>query len=235
MFSIKHLFHTAKADGTDSTLVKPSNWNDEHVVLASTSGVVMGRTDPGAGAMQELPLSSLIPPGFVLPFAGATPPAGWLVCDGRSVLRSDYLALFGVLGTYYGSVDGAHFNLPDARGRAIAGVDGGAGRLGAAIAGILGSVGGQETEAASVTVSGSLSVNVGVTVSGALNGQIITGSSSAGGSAGGSTYAVLNDQVQVSGSLGGGGTGTASGSLGGATAGVTNVQPTIVLNLLIKT
>ena len=167
MFSIKHLFHTAKADGTDSTLVKPSNWNDEHVVLASTTGVVMGRTDAGAGPMQELPLSSLIPPGFVLPFAGATPPAGWLVCDGRSLLRSDFLPLFGVLGSYYGAVDGAHFSLPDLRGRVVAGVDGGAGRIGSYVSPILGGAGGIEYDPAQnlvMTVFGIADVSGNVTV-----------------------------------------------------------------------
>lgn len=45
---------------------------------------------------------------------------GWLRCDGRSLLRSEYRTLFAVLGTDFGSVDADHFNLPDAEGRVVA-------------------------------------------------------------------------------------------------------------------
>ena len=42
---------------------------------------------------------------------------GWLKCDGRSLSRSTYDALFGVIGTAFGSNDNTTFNLPDFRGR----------------------------------------------------------------------------------------------------------------------
>lgn len=63
------------------------------------------------------------PPGAVCPYAGtvASVPAGWLLCDGASYLRSDYPDLFAAIGTTYGAADGTHFNVPDLRGRAIAG------------------------------------------------------------------------------------------------------------------
>lgn len=61
------------------------------------------------------------PPGIVQPYAGAAAPAGWLLCDGASYLRTDYPDLFAVLGTTYGAADGTHFNVPDLRGRVIAG------------------------------------------------------------------------------------------------------------------
>ena len=112
MFSLKHLFHSPKADGTDSTLVKPTNWNDEHALLASQSGVVVGRVSPGAGQMEEIPLSGLLAPAFIMPYAGAVAPAGWLLCNGASVLRSDWPGLFAVIGGSYGAVDGAHFRCP---------------------------------------------------------------------------------------------------------------------------
>lgn len=44
---------------------------------------------------------------------------GWLRCDGRSLLKSEYRALFSVLGSSFGSVDANHFNLPDAEGRVV--------------------------------------------------------------------------------------------------------------------
>jgi len=62
--------------------------------------------------------------GTVLPFAGSTAPAGWLLCDGSAASRATYANLFGVIGTTYGVGDGSTtFGLPDLRGRVIAGRD----------------------------------------------------------------------------------------------------------------
>jgi microcystin-dependent protein len=59
-----------------------------------------------------------------MPFAGASAPSGWLLCFGQNVSRSQYGELFAVLGTTYGSGDGSTtFGLPDLRGRVVAGVD----------------------------------------------------------------------------------------------------------------
>ena len=54
--SILHEFESLKDDGVDTTLVQPSNWNDEHVILLG-AGKIMGRDASGAGVVQELPLS----------------------------------------------------------------------------------------------------------------------------------------------------------------------------------
>jgi microcystin-dependent protein len=65
-----------------------------------------------------------VPAGIVSAFAGVTAPAGWLMCYGQAVSRTEYSALFTALSTTYGSGDGSTtFNIPDMRGRAIAGVD----------------------------------------------------------------------------------------------------------------
>lgn len=46
--------------------------------------------------------------------AGSTSPPGvWLECNGQSVLRASYPALFTAIGVTYGSVDGTHFNVPN--------------------------------------------------------------------------------------------------------------------------
>lgn len=60
-------------------------------------------------------------------FAGATAPTGWLVCNGASLLRTAYPALFAAIGTTWGAVDGTHFTLPDLRGRTPIGVGTGTG------------------------------------------------------------------------------------------------------------
>ncbi len=70
----------------------------------------------------------LVPVGTIHPYAGATVPTGWALCDGSSVPRDGtYARLFAVIGAAFGSTDGASFNLPDLRGRFLRGVDGSAG------------------------------------------------------------------------------------------------------------
>ena len=55
-----------------------------------------------------------IPVGVVQAFAGNTVPNGWLLCDGSAVSRTDYAALFAVIGTTYGTGDeSTTFNLPN--------------------------------------------------------------------------------------------------------------------------
>lgn len=53
----------------------------------------------------------------------ATPPTGWLICDGTAISRSTYSTLFALVGTTFGSGNGSTtFNLPDLRGRFVCGV-----------------------------------------------------------------------------------------------------------------
>lgn len=48
--------------------------------------------------------------------------SGWLLCDGRTVSRTTYSALFAKVSTLHGAGDGSStFNLPDYRGRALVG------------------------------------------------------------------------------------------------------------------
>jgi len=66
----------------------------------------------------------LNPVGAIQLWAGASNmiPAGWLNCDGSSVLISAYPELHAVIGTAFGSVDGTHFSLPNFTGRFAIGV-----------------------------------------------------------------------------------------------------------------
>lgn len=65
--------------------------------------------------------------GMVMPYAGTTAPTGWLMCYGQAVSRTTYADLFNAFGgasTPYGTGDGSTtFNVPDLRGRVIAGKD----------------------------------------------------------------------------------------------------------------
>lgn len=63
-----------------------------------------------------------MPVGAILDFAGPVAPAGFLLCDGRLVSRTQYSQLFAVLGTYWGAGDGSTtFALPNMNGRAAIG------------------------------------------------------------------------------------------------------------------
>lgn len=62
--------------------------------------------------------------GMLMPYAGASAPTGWLLCYGQAISRTTYSDLFATVGTTYGNGDGSTtFNLPDLRGRTIAGKD----------------------------------------------------------------------------------------------------------------
>lgn len=94
-----------------------------------------------------------VPVGTVLEYAGATSPAGFLLCYGQAVSRTTYVNLFTAIGTAWGIGDGTTtFNVPDKRGRTSFGKDdmGGtaANRITAAVSGMdgitLGAVGGDQ-------------------------------------------------------------------------------------------
>ena len=69
-----------------------------------------------------------IPVGTVNYFARQFSPEGWLLCDGRAVLRDVFADLFNMLGTTVGTGDASTtFNLPDLRGEFIRGYDDGRG------------------------------------------------------------------------------------------------------------
>jgi microcystin-dependent protein len=59
--------------------------------------------------------------GTVKTFAGKTIPTNWMLADGRSLSRTAYPDLFTAIGTTYGSVDAASFNIPDLRSRFVYG------------------------------------------------------------------------------------------------------------------
>ena len=52
---------------------------------------------------------------------------GWLVCDGRSLLRTEYPLLFDLIGTSFGNINSTTFKLPDARGRNVSSIGTGVG------------------------------------------------------------------------------------------------------------
>ena len=61
------------------------------------------------------------PAGSIMMWPSNTIPSGWALCNGSSYSRSEYAALFSVLGTTYGADDNSTFKLPDMRGLFVAG------------------------------------------------------------------------------------------------------------------
>jgi hypothetical protein len=71
-------------------------------------------SDTWRGWTPDQLMAVLQPAGTVLAYAGDTPPAGWLLCDGSEVRRTTYPGLFQAIGIRHGQGDGqTTFNLPD--------------------------------------------------------------------------------------------------------------------------
>lgn len=161
-------------------------------------------------------------PGAVISYAGTTEPTGWLFCYGQAVSRATYARLFAVIGTTYGAGDGTTtFNLPDLRGRAMAGRDdmGGAAasrltNAGTGNPGIngaaLGAVGGTDRHTLTAAQMPSHTHNTNVS-QGVASGAIAAFTGGQYNTAGFDTTSAGGDQAHP------------------------NVQPTIVLNKIIKT
>ena len=93
--------------------------------LVAGPGIALTEQNDGSDeTLQIAVVGSLTPTGLVSPFAGSAAPDGWLFCDGAAVSRETYAALFAAIGEVYGAGDGStSFNLPGLRGRVAAGRD----------------------------------------------------------------------------------------------------------------
>jgi len=195
--------------------------------------------DQGAGAINAqafyqngAPVVAAVPTGTLLPFAGSSAPLGYLLADGSSYSTTTYAALFNVIGYTFGG-SGSSFNVPDLRGRVAAGNDSATGRLnnsGQFTNAGPGSVGG---EAAHTLVTGEMpSHSHGVNDSGHAHNQ--------------EPGTVVNNGGDSSPSGAVGSNGVSGGATEAATTGISiqsagggsahnNVQPTLIVNYIIKT
>jgi microcystin-dependent protein len=172
-------------------------------------------------------LDLFVPVGTVVPYAGTTEPSGWVFAYGQAVSRTvTYDRLFAVISTTYGVGDGSTtFNVPDLRGRVVAGQD---------------DMGGSSANRLVGTLTGSLNGDT-LGATGGDEGHLLT-SNQSGLRSHSHTFSSTTATNTATG--GGGSRITAIGSATGeATAAVAaanavdshnNVQPTIILNYMIK-
>ncbi|QIP08547.1 tail fiber protein [Bradyrhizobium symbiodeficiens] len=193
-----------------------------------------------------------VPIGSCIDFFGAMAPnSSFVLAYGQAVSRTAYPTLFSIFGVTYGSGDGSTtFNIPDCRGRIVAGRDdmGGAtaSRLSSSYFGgaatSLGATGGAEShpltvsQHATLTSSGTITVypngdntkivpvgDGGFTLTNAQPGSAVRYVNQSGGTAvSNATFFSGSNSLSTSGT--GGSTGAAHN----------NVQPTIIANKLIR-
>tara|TARA_B100001093_G_C26831087_1_gene1016163 strand:- start:657 stop:1886 length:1230 start_codon:yes stop_codon:yes gene_type:complete len=209
------------AVGADQIAANSVSASEINVTGNGTSGQYLSADGDGSFTFATLPTAFVS--GMLMPYAGASAPSGWLLCYGQAISRSTYADLFTALGTTYGVGDGSStFNLPDLRGRVVAGQDdmGGssANRLTDAVTGglngdTLGDTGGTESHTLTTAQLPAHS-----------HGTVVTGVTPSFKTNTGDGGASVVQSISVS----SGATSTGSDSAHN------NVQPTIILNYIIK-
>lgn len=208
--------------------------------IASTGATVTGTVD--ATTIKQGGFS-LIPAGLMSDYAGSTAPDGWLLCDGTEYSQATYAALYSAIGSTYntGGETSGYFRVPDAKGRVTAGKEASATRLTTAGSGIDGATLGAAGGAQTVTISQANLPSYNLVASGLTVAGTVTSSLQArdyqyqksttagtGGSSG--MLTAIDSPVTFDFS------GSASGNVpsGGSGTAVNKVQPTLVVNKIIK-
>lgn len=146
MVSLKHKKVSAKADGGDSTQIRPADWNAEHDLVTAGSSVYLGHDSSAPGAAQELPVDGVGSADFTMvtkyrvqqliaAAIAAIPPTGintgdlcaslaasklnWVLCNGQTVTKANgetNHALFDLLW----AINGATWPVLPSRGASAA-------------------------------------------------------------------------------------------------------------------
>lgn len=125
-----HRFHVIGGSGSSSSFT-PSRAivSDSLGMLSASSttsteiGYLSGVTSNIQSQINAI-TSDGVPTGSVISYAGTSAPTNFLLCYGQAISRSTYSNLFSVIGVSFGSGDGSStFNIPDLRGRLTAGKD----------------------------------------------------------------------------------------------------------------
>jgi microcystin-dependent protein len=181
----------------------------------------------------EVAGGNISPAGVILPYAGSSAPAGWLLCFGQSLSTTTYAALFAVIGYTYGG-SGGSFTLPDLRGRVVAGKDNMGGTSANRLTGLTDGVDGDVLGG-----TGGLETNTLTTAQIPSHQHLMVNNVTGTGNLSGSNYLneIANTGSDQDYTLRGSATVPTLGltsSVGGGSA-HNNVQPTIILNYIIRT
>ena len=103
--SIKHNFSSPKVNGTDNTLIQPSNWNDEHA-LTLGAGKVLGRDSSVGGNVQELAISVDSTQQSMIPPSGGTGARPAAAVAGMLRYNTSLSAFEGFMGSVWSSLAG---------------------------------------------------------------------------------------------------------------------------------
>lgn len=115
----KKLYQSKRDNQGKEPTANTDDWFDIlsiYQLIANLSPTIDNSTSkyPSNKAVLDYVESKAVPVGAFMPYAADTPPEGWLKCDGSTVSRTTYSALFAKIGTKYGSGDGSKtFNLPN--------------------------------------------------------------------------------------------------------------------------
>lgn len=115
----KKLYQSKRDNQGKEPTANTDDWFDIlsiYQLIANLSPTIDNSTSkyPSNKAVLDYVESKAVPVGAFMPYAADTPPEGWLKCDGSTVSRTTYSALFAKIGTKYGSGDGSNtFNLPN--------------------------------------------------------------------------------------------------------------------------
>lgn len=115
---------------------------DSPVFVGAPQAPTPGVDDDSTAIATTEYVRNILPAGVIVPYVGASAPAGWLICNGALVNRGDYPALnaiFAAQGYPFGAGNGTTtMGIPDFRGRVPVGLNTGTFN-------VMGKVGGEET------------------------------------------------------------------------------------------
>ena len=203
-------------DDGGTPLVGIGTDNPEETLHVNGNLKVTGTVDVGSSGFS-------VSSGFILPFGGGTAPSGWLECDGAAVSRSTYSDLFAIIGTIYGAGDGSTtFNVPDLQGRVIMSQGGSTVNRTPADLENIGDTFGSQTHSLQVSELPSHN-HTATTTYNPVNGSSRNDNTNSAINATGrrTRFGAINFKTTISNT--------------GGNEGHNNIQPSIVINYLIKT
>lgn len=173
---------------------------------------------------RDVNLESAVPAGTIVPYAGAFPPTGWLLCDGAEIGISAYPRLYSAIGTAFGGdANAGYFQTPDLRGRVPVGKD----NMGDNAANRVTSAGSSINGVALGAAGGAQNVILDITQI-PPHSHVLTSRNDRNTVTGGNDEIASFDEANDTYNTG------VTGGAGGVTQAHNNMQPSLITNYIIK-